>query len=195
MTARPAAGRGRGRDPSAPLEPWEAQVLEAVGNAIEFWGFKRNHGRVWALLYLRAEPLTAAGIQRLLDLSKGAVSMVTRELEQWAVVHRARVGGSATWQFRADTDLMAMIRKVVELREAGVVGRIKGELGAAETLARAAGAGGERLDRVVRLKRLAEMAESALVLFLTTARLDVGLAAHVLDGVPEAAAPGRRGRR
>src|SRR6476661_6372016 len=55
------------------LEPWEALVVDAVGNTIDFWRFKRNHGRVWALLYLRGKPSSAAEIQRALGLSKGAV--------------------------------------------------------------------------------------------------------------------------
>ena len=31
------------------LAPWEALVVDAVGNVIDFWKFKRNQGRVWAL--------------------------------------------------------------------------------------------------------------------------------------------------
>ena len=44
---------------------WEAMAIDAVGNVIEFWGFKRNQGRVWALLYLRNEALTAAELALL----------------------------------------------------------------------------------------------------------------------------------
>src|SRR5437870_5171843 len=80
------------------LEPWEALVVDAVGNTIDFWRFKRNHGRVWALLYLRGRALSAAEIQEALGLSKGAVSMVTREIESWGVIHRARAPGDATWR-------------------------------------------------------------------------------------------------
>ena len=54
------------------LSRWEAMATDAVGQVIEFWGFKRNHGRVWALLYLRDEPLSAAHIEEELALSKGA---------------------------------------------------------------------------------------------------------------------------
>ena len=38
---------------SGGLPRWEALTTDAVGNVIEFWGFKHNQGRVWALLYLR----------------------------------------------------------------------------------------------------------------------------------------------
>ena len=37
-----------------------------VGRLIEFWGFKRNMGRVWAVLYLSPEPLTAQDLRDLL---------------------------------------------------------------------------------------------------------------------------------
>ncbi|HLM42374.1 MAG TPA: ArsR family transcriptional regulator [Myxococcaceae bacterium] len=73
------AGRGEGSS-NGRLAPWEAIAVDAVGNVIEFWGFKRNQGRVWALLYLRGEPLTAGEIERELDLSKGGVSMLLRDL-------------------------------------------------------------------------------------------------------------------
>ena len=67
---------------------WRSLVADAVGNFIEFWGFKRNHGRVWALLYLEGRAMTASEIQDALDLSKGAVSMITREIERWGVSRR-----------------------------------------------------------------------------------------------------------
>ncbi len=164
------------------LEPWEALVVDAVGNTIDFWRFKRNHGRVWAVLYLRGRALSAGEIQAALGLSKGAVSMVTRELEQWGVVHRARTPGDATWRFVAETDLMRMIRRVIEEREAAFVTGVRQDLENADRLARAAdGVPPEVLARVARMKTLAVLVDKALRAFLLTARLDVGGALHVLQ--------------
>ena len=70
------------------LLPWEEKTLQAVGNVVEFWGFKENHGRIWALLSLRSEGLTALEIRKLLGLSKGAVSMLLQDLENWTIVLR-----------------------------------------------------------------------------------------------------------
>ncbi|MCA9519879.1 MAG: transcriptional regulator, partial [Myxococcales bacterium] len=95
--------------PDRPLSSWEASALEAVAGVIEFWGFKRNQGRLWTLLYLRGVALTAAQIQSVLDLSKGAVSMVTREMEQWSVIHRLRHDDSNSWHFAAETSLVKMV--------------------------------------------------------------------------------------
>lgn len=157
------------------LAPWEAIAVEAVGNVIEFWGFKRNQGRVWGLLYLRGEPLTAGEIERELELSKGGVSMLLRDLEHWRAIQRVRVPQDTVWRYEAETDLVRMVTHVVEEREAAFVTRIRADLSEARRLAE--GAGGvqaERLRRLERMATLAEHVERALRLFIKTSRLDVG---------------------
>ena len=56
-------------------ELWQSEVLvsDSIGRLIEFWGFKRNMGRLWAILYLCEQPLSAPGLQERLQLSSGAV--------------------------------------------------------------------------------------------------------------------------
>lgn len=171
---------------------WESLVIDAVGNAIEFWGFKANEGRVWALLYLRARPFTAAEIGRTLGLSKGAVSMVTREMEQWGVIQRERAGAHA-WSFVAQTDFFAMIGRVVEAREARFITRVKSDLARAEEAARER-ASPEQLARIARLRRLAGFVEKAVGVFLKTARFDATGALSILAerGEPRAASRARR---
>ena len=44
------------------LWPSEAAVSDVVGKLIEFWGFKRNMGRIWSVLYLSPDPLSAEEI-------------------------------------------------------------------------------------------------------------------------------------
>ncbi len=157
------------------LAPWEAMSVEAVGNVIEFWGFKRNQGRVWALLYLRGEPLTAGEIERELDLSKGGVSMLLRDLERWGVVQRVRLPQDTVWRYAAETDLVRMVTHVIEEREAGFVSRIRADLSEARRLAQeAGGVDTERLQRLEKMATLAEHVEKAIRLFIKTARLDVG---------------------
>lgn len=176
------------------LSPWEALVVDAVGNTIDFWRFKRNHGRVWALLYLRGRALSAAEIQESLGLSKGGVSMVTRELETWGVIHRVRVPGDATWRFVAETDLMKMIRRVIEDREAAFVARVREDLEEAEAMAKKDPAvPPEVLARVQRMRTLAVMVDKALRAFVLTARLDVIGAANVLQEPSAPAAPSTPG--
>ncbi|WP_224246026.1 GbsR/MarR family transcriptional regulator [Hyalangium gracile] len=180
---------------SAPgsLAPWEAMAVEAVGNVIEFWGFKRNQGRVWALLYLRGEPLTAGEIERELDLSKGGVSMLLRDLERWGVVQRVRQPQDTVWRYAAETDLVRMVTHVIEEREAGFVARIRADLSESLRLARESGAvDTERLQRLERMATLAEHVEKAIRLFIKTARLDVG---GVLGAFRDEAGPARKKAR
>ncbi len=164
------------------LSAWEALVVDAVGNVIDFWQFKRNQGRVWALLYLRGRPLAAQELQDALGLSKGAVSMLVRELEQWGVIHRVRTPADALWRYEAESDLMRMVRKVIAEREATLVTRVRQDLERAEDMARSEGAPKEVRQRVERMRRLAGLVEKALLAFLKTARLDVFGAFQVLAG-------------
>ncbi len=163
------------------LRPWEVVACDAVGTVIEFWGFKHNQGRVWALLYLRGEPYTAAGIQRELGLSKGGVSILMRELEQWGVVRRVRLPGRRAWHFEAERDLMAMIRQVLQARESNLVSRVLADLERAEELIRQdPTATREQRDRLSRMLRLARAIDKAIATFMETARLDAGRAVEAL---------------
>jgi DNA-binding transcriptional regulator GbsR (MarR family) len=155
------------------MSEWESSAVDAVGTVIEFWGFKRNHGRVWALLYLRDEAMTASEIQDTLGLSKGAVSMVTRELELRGVLRRSRGVDELAWRFSAEDDLMRMIRRVFEEREAAVVAHARDDLRAAAEAGRAQGASSQRLDRLERMLALADNFDRAMRVFLATAQLDL----------------------
>ncbi len=156
------------------LPMWESLVVNAVGAVIEFWGFKRNQGRVWGLLYLRSHPMDAAALRDALGLSKGAASMLLRELEGWGVIHRSRPPDSASWRFSAQVDLLQMIGHVFREREVVVVQRVLQDLAEAERLARLSeGVAPEALERLRRMRRLAGIIEHALGVFLRTARLDV----------------------
>lgn len=155
------------------LRVWELLAVDAVGHVIEFWGFKRNQGRVWALLYLRARPLTAAEIQGELGLSKGGVSMITHELERWGVLRRRREPGKDAWSFEAEQDLMRMVTRVLAEREAELVARVRLDLAEAERLARADPVTTRPdLERLHRMMQIASLVERSLGLFIKTARLD-----------------------
>ena len=58
------------------VDPAVLKVADAVGALIEGWGFKRNMGRMWAVLYLEDHALSAAELGERLGLSTGAVSML-----------------------------------------------------------------------------------------------------------------------
>ncbi len=103
------------------LEPTvERQVLkvaDAIGGLMEAWGFKRNMGRVWALLYLENVPMSATDLGERLSLSSGAMSMLLSELGQWGVVKKAWVPGERREHYEAETSIWKMVSRVLRERE------------------------------------------------------------------------------
>ena len=98
---------------------WESERLlsDAVGRLIEFWGFKRNLGRIWGLLYLHGAPLTSVQLQSKLQMSSGAVSMTVQELVRWGVVKKTWLPGERRDYYEAEVQFWKMISRVFRERE------------------------------------------------------------------------------
>jgi DNA-binding transcriptional regulator GbsR (MarR family) len=99
------------------LTPAERIVSDALGRLIEFWGFKRNMGRVWAVLYLAPEPVTARTLRARLKVSVGSVSMTLTELQRWGVVRRVFIDGERQEHFVAENNVWKMVSRVFRERE------------------------------------------------------------------------------
>jgi DNA-binding transcriptional regulator GbsR (MarR family) len=93
------------------------KVADAVGGLMEFWGFKRNMGRMWTLLYLEPRPLPAAELAQRLSLSSGAVSMTLGELQNWGVVKKAWIKGERRDYYEPETSIWKMVSRVFRERE------------------------------------------------------------------------------
>jgi DNA-binding transcriptional regulator GbsR (MarR family) len=100
-------------------ELWKSEVLvsDSIGRLIEFWGFKRNMGRLWTILYLSDKPLSAPQIQERLQLSSGAVSMTLNELTRWGVVKKVWLQGERRDHYTAEGNFWKMISRVFNERE------------------------------------------------------------------------------
>lgn len=93
------------------------RVADAIGGLMEFWGFKRNMGRIWTLLYLEPIPLSAAQIGGRLSLSSGAVSMLLSELTHWGAVKKTWVPGERRDYYEPETSIWKMVSRVFRERE------------------------------------------------------------------------------
>jgi HTH-type transcriptional regulator, glycine betaine synthesis regulator len=93
------------------------RIADAVGALMESWGFKRNMGRMWALLYLESVPLSAADIGERLELSSGAVSMLLAELQQWGAVKKTWLPGERRDFYEAETNIWKPVSRVFRERE------------------------------------------------------------------------------
>ena len=170
------------REGQRSLGPTEAVVSDVVGRLIEFWGFKRNMGRVWTILYLSPDPLSAEDLRRALGLSSGAVSMTLSELARWGVVRRVWIQGERKDFYTAEVHLWRMISRVFNEREKSeVVAAIEAFEEALRQLDRtrrtaadpSARARAElQHDRISQLLELAKLGRRLLDALVSTAKVD-----------------------
>ena len=100
---------------------WFTEAIAAVGDVIGFWGFKENHGRIWALLYLHQRPVNTSEIRDSLGLSKGAASMLLNDLEEWSVIIRDDSVAERGRFYIANPNFIEMIIRVMQHREADII--------------------------------------------------------------------------
>jgi DNA-binding transcriptional regulator GbsR (MarR family) len=104
-----------------PIAAAELRVAEVIGSLMEAWGFKAVMGRIWGILYLSPEPLSAAELAERLSLSSGAISMALSDLQKWGVVKKAWRPGERRDFYEAETSVWKMVSRVFRERELGYV--------------------------------------------------------------------------
>ncbi len=109
-------------EPDDPLVGPLLGVADAIGGLMEFWGFKRAMGRIWAVLYLSPQPLSAQELGDRLTMSAGAISMTTSELLKWGVVKKVWKPGDRRDYFEPETSIWKMVTRVFRERELAQVG-------------------------------------------------------------------------
>lgn len=93
------------------------RVAEMVGSLIEFWGFKRNMGRLWCVLFLHDRPMSAEELRNVLSVSTGTISTTLGELQRWQVVRKADVPQERREYYEAETNIWTMVSRVFRERE------------------------------------------------------------------------------
>jgi DNA-binding transcriptional regulator GbsR (MarR family) len=153
----------------------ELEVADTVGRLMEFWGFKRPMGRIWALLYLAPEPLGAAEIGEALRMSSGAVSMALSELVKWGAVKKTWRPGERRDFYEAETSIGKLVQRVLRERELTLVQKFAETLQAAE--AELASSAGDtdvsfKRARLRELESLAKLGESLLTALVSGKAVD-----------------------
>lgn len=100
------------RPPDADL-----RAADAVGALMELWGFRRQLGRTWTVLFLSDRPLTAPELCEKLHISTGLLSMTLAELREWEVVRIVPGGAGRREHYQAETHVWKMVRQVLLRRE------------------------------------------------------------------------------
>ena len=189
MTA-PVAQRPRPH----PLHRAELAVADAVGNLMELWGFRRQLGRIWAVLFLSERPLAAPELCGRLHISTGLLSMSLSELRGWGVVKGVAVPGDRKEHFEAETNIWAMVRRVLAERERQAIQgareaveaalqEVKGALSDLDPTVKAQAR--FRVQRLEQLAQLCRVGQNLLDVLLDSARVDIAplrLISDVLGG-------------
>ena len=184
--AEPAGAHRRAGEGAVTAErtshPEILHIADLIGQLMEFWGFKRNMGRLWCVLFLEREPLSAPDLAERLSLSAGAISMTLAELSKWGAVKKAWVPGERRDYYQPETDIWKMVSRVFRERELQQIQAAKEALGeASRRLAsdEASGAGGKELT----------YARHRIESLLTLAEIGKRLLESVLEGKPIDSAP------
>ena len=87
------------------------------GRMGSFWGVSPATGRVYGWLLTQADPQDAETIRMGLDMSRGAVSMACRELQDWNLVEAQKVPGGRRVEYVPETNLERAVRNIVATRK------------------------------------------------------------------------------
>ena len=107
------------------LPPELEDLADQIGQFIEYWGFKKVHGRIWTYLYLSRQPLDAAEIRQKMGVSKALVSMSLADLLEYEVIQELGKGSRGTQVYRANPDLSQVIFGVLRKRERKMISQIQ----------------------------------------------------------------------
>jgi DNA-binding transcriptional regulator GbsR (MarR family) len=168
---------------STTLAQADLAVADAVGALMELWGFRRQLGRVWAVLFLSDRALCAPELCDRLQISTGLLSMSLAELRQWGVVRSTEVPGDRKEHYQAETNVWRLVTRVLREREMEAVRGALATLDRALADVRAALGDPDPAVRVqarFRSQRLAQLIEltraalNVLRILVDSARADVG---------------------
>jgi DNA-binding transcriptional regulator GbsR (MarR family) len=175
------------RSPRLAAQPlWRAELraADAVGALMELWGFRRQLGRIWTVLFLSERPLAAPELCERLQISTGLLSMSLAELRRWGVVRSVAIAGDRKEHFEAETHVWRLVRRVLAERERKAVeaalASVEASIG--DLREAIAGSAGDprlrsmarfRMERLEQLASLCRVGLSILKALIDGARADV----------------------
>ena len=100
-------------------------LADLVGEFIQYWGFKKIHGKIWLNLYLSEAPLDAAALMNKLDVSKALISISLKDLLDFEVILENGLSADGTRIYIANPDLRTVVTHVLRQREKVMMGKIQ----------------------------------------------------------------------
>jgi DNA-binding transcriptional regulator GbsR (MarR family) len=155
-------------------EPLAAQ-LPVFEQFFKTFGFKRVHGRIWGLLVLSGQPLSAREISGALALSQGSTSTALNELIEWGAVASEFDSSRRCHLHSPVSNTLSIVATVMRRREQVAFQQFR--VAAARTLTYVQDRYGDKDPRVLTLRSIISTCEIAEAVV----QLVVGAVANALD--------------
>jgi DNA-binding transcriptional regulator GbsR (MarR family) len=113
------------------VEQVRTQFMESLSRIAEFWGYPRAVGALFGAAYLAPSAVCLDELVEAAGVSKGAVSVHMRTLEQLGMVRREIRLGERKDYYQAETDFWKIVRTILERRQKAEFARALGDVGRA----------------------------------------------------------------
>ncbi len=95
----------------------KTQFVQAWGVLGTSWGISRSTAQVHALMLLSSAELSTEDIMQQLQLSRGNVNMVLRELVNWNLIYKQTKPGDRKEYFIAEHDIWQIATRIITERK------------------------------------------------------------------------------
>jgi DNA-binding transcriptional regulator GbsR (MarR family) len=112
------------------ISPELEELAERIGEFIQYWGFKRVHGKIWTHLFLCDRPVDAQELIRRLKVSKALMSFSLNDLLKYEVIMEVGKSERNTQLYQINPDTLNVILNVIRRREK----RLLSQIGSANNL-------------------------------------------------------------
>lgn len=155
-------------------------LADTIGQMMEFWGFKHIMGRIWTILYMSSQPMSAPDLADRLKASSGSVSMALQDLLKWGAIRKVCPRDSRKDHFVAEDNFWKLLTRVLTEREARRIETTRESLDETLRTLQAAESSPETATaeiqfqkaRIQELKRLSSVASQILKMLVLSAKVD-----------------------
>ncbi|MEM1219481.1 MAG: transcriptional regulator, partial [Bacteroidota bacterium] len=93
------------------------KFIQSWGTLGTNWGINRTMAQIHALLLVSPESLSAEGIMKELQISRGNANMNLRALIDWGLVYKELKPGERKEYFYAEKDMWEVVKKIIIQRK------------------------------------------------------------------------------
>ena len=101
------------------------KLADGIGQFIRYWGFRKIHGEIWAVVYLSPAPMSGIEIGKVLKVSKALISPALKEIAAEGLILQTKSENSKTKRYIAEEDVGKIIQGVLRRREIPMIEKIQ----------------------------------------------------------------------